>query len=101
MLVADDVLAQVEALQRKVDFLFYFLTVSTTHHAHEAALLLTLLEALQVDDQDWWGLVDLELLGGLYMLLALVAIPFVIFVEDFLLLELSEALINLNAISII
>jgi len=39
-----------------------------------------LLEPLQIDDENGWSSKDLELLGGLYMLLAFITIPFIVFI---------------------
>lgn len=64
------------------------------HHAHISIALLALLESLQVDDEERWGLVDFQQLGGLNMLLTLAAIPLVVLVKNFSLLELVEAVVN-------
>jgi len=83
-------LAHVETLEGEIDKRVNFLT------ATESVPAARRFESLQTDDQDAWHAVDFHCLGRLDELLALVAVPLVLFVENLRLLELSQALAQLN-----
>ena len=77
---------KVESFKRELDKGVDFLTTA------EAILVAGRLKALETDDDDAGDAVYFERFRRLHMVLALVAIPLVIFVEDFGLLEVLEAL---------
>lgn len=61
-------------------------------------LLSALLEPLKVNNQYWWNLEDFKLFGSLYVFFTFVTVPFIIFIKQFLLLELIKAIINRDAL---
>lgn len=96
--LALDQVGQIETLKREVDMRVNFLAVATsTVHTEETRLTTGLLEALQVHDENGRRLKDLHLLGSAYMILALVAVPFVVFVEHLGLAELLEAVHEIDS----
>lgn len=94
-------LCQVKTLQRELDIEIYFLAIaSAAEHAQVASGLATaLLKPLEVDNEDGRGFVNFELLFGSDVLLALVAIPHVVLVQNLCFLELVEAVLNSDTIS--
>ena len=79
--LALDVFAQVQASQRKADIIAQLLTTHASEHSqHPSISRPALLEPLQIDDKNRWSSIDLKLLGGLYMLLAFTAKPFIVFI---------------------
>jgi len=98
MFITDDVLREVEALQRERYVDVYFLTVAatTSEHTEVPTLLAALLEPLEVNNENRWRLVNFELLPSSHMLLTFVAVPHIIFIKDLGFLELVEAILYAN-----
>ena len=67
-----------------------------TTHSHHPVLALAALEAFERDNQQTRQLKQFQGLHGLHVLLARVAVPHVLFVKHFALLELSQAIFQLN-----
>ena len=99
MFRTDDVVGEVEALQRERHINVYFLPISTTtsEHSEVPTLLSSLLESLEVYNENRRCPVNFELFFGSYMLLTFVTIPHIIFIKNFSFLELLEAVINGNS----
>lgn len=96
--MADDVLREVEALQWERYVQVYLLAVSATasEHAEVPAGLAALLEPLKVDNENGRSLVNLQLFLRSNVLLTLIAVPHVVFVEDFRFLKLIEAIFDID-----
>lgn len=100
--LALDQVSKIEALERELDVRVDLLAVAASAiHTKEATLSAALLEALQVHDEDWRRLEDFHLLGSAHMILALVAVPFVVVVEHLGLAELFEAVLELDTTLIV
>jgi hypothetical protein len=74
------------------------LLTSTTSSKHSKVppTGLSLLKSFEVNHNDRWCFEELKPLGGLNMLLALVAVPHVVLVKNFWPLELIKAVGNRN-----
>mmetsp|Transcript_26356 Transcript_26356/g.105504 ORF Transcript_26356/g.105504 Transcript_26356/m.105504 type:complete len:334 (-) Transcript_26356:1162-2163(-) len=86
----EDVVREVEVLEREVDEVVEFLAVDEVH-------VLRVLEALEVDDEDVGRRPEVELLEGARVLLALAAEPLLGLAELLALGELGEAVHDVDA----
>lgn len=84
--VTHNVVTHVKTLRRKL-------------HKH-VLLRVIASESFEVDYQNRWYVVELDLLHGLLVLDTLVAVPSVCLTEIFWLVELAEAVMNANIVSI-
>ncbi len=84
--VAHNIVTHVKTLCRKL-------------HVH---VLLSVIasESFEVDDQNWWDVVELNLLHGLFVLNTLVAVPGICLAEVFRLVELAEAVVYADVVSV-
>lgn len=80
----DDELRHVQAILGKID--------------QSVLLGLVATEALQVDDEDGWHVIDLDLLDGLLMVNAPVAVPCVRLGEFLWSVKLPEAIVDADAL---
>jgi len=79
-----------------VNVLIELLAPASSEHSEIPPTRLSLLEPFEVNYQNWWGFVNVELFSCLYVFLALVAVPHVVLVKNFWSLELLKAVINCN-----
>ena len=87
-----DNISQIKRIEREVNVGVDFLAIAATRvEAKESALATGLLESLEIDDQNWWRLENLHLLGSPDVLLAFIAIPLVVVIKHLRLSELLEA----------
>ena len=79
-----DVGFKVESFNGEIDMGVEFSTSATTAiHGAVSVSTLSLLEAFQIDDENDRSLEDFERFGGLYVVLAIRAVPHVVLVEHF------------------
>ena len=98
LISANDVFTHVQAFEREVHLIIYFLTATTTRvHGKETCVsLLFLPKSFKAYNHDWWDFIDLNLFGGLYVIFTFVAIPHIVSIQDFWLLEFLKAVVNGN-----
>ena len=84
--VTHNVVAHIKTLRRKF-------------HIH---VLLSVIasKSFEVDNQNWWNVVELNLLHGLLVLNTFVAIPGVCLAEVFWFVKLAKAIMNADVVSI-
>ena len=86
---------QIKTLQRERHIRVNFLPIAAAAAEHHvSARLAALLKPLKVNNKDWRRLKNFELLLSTYVLLALIAVPHVVLVEDLSLFELVEAVFD-------